>query len=439
MNRRYKEKEEYTSFLEHVKEERNESSNFAKSLLSFVLGMCCVLAFTLWFVQQDSLVKVVFGEDSAITELLLGWGDTIKNHGRRSFNPLSFGRAKNILLLGVDSNGEGTDKWEGTRTDTIIVMNIDPKTHSVNAISIPRDSKVYIEGHGLNKINSAHAFGGIRLCKKTIEDTLGIRIDKYIMVHDDAVKDIVDALGGVPIYVEKRMNYDDYAGKLHIHLDKGLNILNGTQAVGYLRFRHDGLGDIGRTQRQQWFLKGLLEKIKSPQALTKLPDILNVTREDVKTDMSVYELSQLANISRTFDDGGVQIATLPGAPNQHGYISYWILDPEKVQETVDRLIHRETAPIDADAKLVGGIMYSAAKRAEAENVKAQLESMGYRVNCLETERLPHSQFIAHNNNVSNSFYDYLVKRISSLEKIQYVYDPVRNYCVNSDFTVILSN
>ena len=439
MNRRYKEKEEYTSFLEHVKEERNESSNFAKSLLSFVLGMCCVLAFTLWFVQQDSLVKVVFGEDSAITELLLGWGDTIKNHGRRSFNPLSFGRAKNILLLGVDSNGEGTDKWEGTRTDTIIVMNIDPKTHSVNAISIPRDSKVYIEGHGLNKINSAHAFGGIRLCKKTIEDTLGIRIDKYIMVHDDAVKDIVDALGGVPIYVEKRMNYDDYAGKLHIHLDKGLNILNGTQAVGYLRFRHDGLGDIGRTQRQQWFLKGLLEKIKSPQALTKLPDILNVTREDVKTDMSVYELSQLANISRTFDDGGVQIATLPGAPNQHGYISYWILDPEKVQETVDRLIHRETAPIDADAKLVGGIMYSAAKRAEAENVKSQLESMGYRVNCLETERLPHSQFIAHNNNVSNSFYDYLVKRISSLEKIQYVYDPVRNYCVNSDFTVILSN
>ena len=108
-------------------------------------------------------------------------------------------------------------------------------------------------------------------------------------------------------------------------------------------------------------MKGLLEKIKSPQALTKLPDILNVTREDVKTDMSVYELSQLANISRTFDDGGVQIATLPGAPNQHGYISYWILDPEKVQETVDRLIHRETAPIDADAKLVGGIMYSAAK------------------------------------------------------------------------------
>lgn len=439
MNNRYREQEEYTSFLEHVKEERNDSSNFAKSLLSFVLGMCCVLGFTLWFIQQDSLVRSVFGEDSAITELLLGWGDTIKNHGRSSFNFPMFGHSKNILLLGVDSNGEGTDKWNGTRTDTIILMNIDPKSHSVNAISIPRDSKVYIEGHDTNKINSAHAFGGIRLCKKTVEDTLGVRIDKYIMVHDDAVKDIVNALGGVPIYVEKRMNYDDYAGKLHIHLNKGLNVLDGTQAVGYLRYRHDGLGDIGRTQRQQWFLKGLLEKIKSPQALSKLPEILNVTREDVKTDMSVFELSQLANAARSFNEGGIQIATLPGAPNQHGYISYWILDPEKVQETVNRLIYREDSPIDPNVKIVGGIMYSASKRAEAESLKSQLEALGYQVNCLETEKLPHSQFIAHNKNVSNSFYEYLTKRISTIDKIQYVYDPVRNFCVNSDFTVILSH
>lgn len=439
MKGRYNDKEEYTSFLEHVKEERNESSNFAKSLLSFVLGMCCVLAFTLWFIQQDALVKNVFGEDSAVSGLLLGWADSIKNHGKSSFNLPSLGRAKNILLLGVDSNGEGTDKWDGTRTDTIILMNIDPKSHSVNAISIPRDSKVYIEDHGVNKINSAHAFGGIRLCKKTIEDTLGVRIDKYIMIHDDAVKDIVDALGGVPIYVERRMNYDDYAGKLHIHINKGLNVLNGTQAVGYLRFRHDGLGDIGRTQRQQWFMKGLLETVKSPQTLSKLPEILNVAREDIKTDMSVYELSQLANTARTFNEGGIQIATLPGAPNQHGYISYWILDPEKVQETVDRLIYREEAPIDPSVKPVGGIMYSPSRLSDARELKNQLETMGYKVNCLETESLPHSQFIAHNNTVSNSFYDYLRKRILSLDKIQYVYDPVRNYCVNSDFTVILSN
>lgn len=439
MNNRYKDKEEYTSFLEHIKEEREDSSNFAKSLLSFVLGMCCVLAFTLWFIHQENLVKTVFGEDSAITDELLGWADAIKNRGRKSFNLPTLGRAKNILLLGVDSNGEGTDKWEGTRTDTIILMNIDPGSHSVNAISIPRDSKVYIDDHGINKINSAHAFGGIRLCKKTIEETLGVKIDNYIMVHDDAVKDIVNVLGGVPIYVEKRMNYDDYSGKLHIHLDKGMHVLDGTQAVGYLRFRHDGLGDIGRTQRQQWFLKGLLEKIKSPQALAKLPEILNVTREDVKTDMSVYELSQLANAARAFNEGNIQIATLPGAPNQHGYISYWILDPEKVQEVVDKLIYREEAKSDTMSDIVAGIMYSSSRSDDAKEMKYLLESLGFKVNCLEMQSLPHSQFIVHNNKLTNSMYNDIKRHISSLDKAQYVYDPVRNYCVNSDFTIILSN
>ncbi len=439
MNNRYKDKEEYTSFLEHIKEEREDSSNFAKSLLSFVLGMCCVLAFTLWFIHQENLVKAVFGEDSAITEELLGWADAINNRGRQSFNIPSFGRPKNILLLGVDSNGEGTDKWEGTRTDTIILMNIDPGSHSVNAISIPRDSKVYIGDRGLNKINSAHAFGGIKLTKRTIEDTLGVKIDNYIMVHDDAVKDIVDALGGVPIYVEKRMNYDDYSGKLHIHLDKGMHVLDGTQAVGYLRFRHDGLGDIGRTQRQQWFLKGLLEKIKSPQALAKLPEILNVTREDVKTDMSVYELSQLANAARAFNEGNIQIATLPGAPNQHGYISYWILDPEKVQDVVDRLIYREDGEICPASEIVAGIMYSSSRRDDAIAIQQQLESLGYKVNSLTIETLPHSQFIAHNKKITNALYNDLTKKIPTIDKVQYVYDPIKNFCVGSDFTIILSN
>jgi len=310
---------------------------------------------------------------------------------------------------------------------------------SIHSEIVEYQSNTELSSEVTNKINSAHAFGGIKLCKKTIEDTLGVRVDKYIMVHDDAVKDVVNVLGGIPIYVEKRMNYDDYAGKLHIHLEKGLNVLDGTQAVGYLRFRHDGLGDIGRTQRQQWFLKGFIDKVKTPQALAKLPELLSVVKDDIKTDMSVYELSQLANVARGLSDGGVQIATLPGAPNQHGYISYWILDPEKTQETINRLIYREETSVDTDVKLTAGIMYVPSKLTEANELKAQFEAMGYKVNCLEASGLPHSQFLAHNKNVSNSFYNYIRKRIPSMEKIQYVYDPLKNYSVSSDFTVILAN
>src|SRR5574344_452481 len=404
------------------------------------MGMVCVLAFSVWFVQQEDLVKGFFGEDSLITQELLSIGNSIRNHGRTAFNFPFFCGKKNILLLGVDSNGQGSNEWVGTRSDTIILMNIDPHDHSINAISIPRDSKVYLPGNnGVNKINAAHAIGGVQMTKQTIENTLGVHIDKYIIVHDEAVRQVIDALGGVPIYVEKRMYYNDNAGHLHIDLHKGVNVLNGTQAVGYLRFRHDGLGDIGRTQRQQWFLKGLLEKVKSPQTFAKLPQILNIAQKYIKTDMSIYELSQVVSAARGFQDGNVQIATLPGGPNTHGYTSYWILDPEQVQDVVNRLIYREDAPVDPNIKLVGGIMYAGSKSAQAHQLKTQLEALGYKVNCIESERLPHSQFIAHDKDVTNSFYKYLRRHVNGIDKMQYVYDPLRNYCVNSDFTIILAN
>ena len=178
---RSRDEEEYTAFLKHIREEREETSNFAKSLLTFVLGVCCVLVFGLWFVQNDNLVISIFGEDSPITQQLLAIGHVIKSHTRSSNSWSLFGRQQNILLLGVDSNGNNTDTWKGTRSDTIILMNIDPATHSVNAISIPRDSKVYLpDKYGVDKINAAHAYGGIDMAKQTIEKTLGVKIDKYI-------------------------------------------------------------------------------------------------------------------------------------------------------------------------------------------------------------------------------------------------------------------
>lgn len=437
---RSRDEEEYTAFLKHIREEREETSNFAKSLLTFVLGVCCVLALGLWLVQNDALVIQLFGEDTVITKELLAIGHSIKSHTRSSNSWSIFGKQQNILLLGVDSNGSNTDTWKGTRSDTIILMNIDPATHSVNAISIPRDSKVYLPGnHGTDKINAAHAYGGIDMAKKTIEDTLGVKIDRYICVHDEGVREVIDALGGIPIYVEKRMKYDDYAGKLHINLEKGNHVLSGQQAVGYLRFRHDGLGDIGRTHRQQWFLRGFLERIQSPQTISKIPEIVNISKKYIKTDMSIYELSQLAALAKGFDESNIQIAMLPGAPNTRGGISYWILDPDKVQDVVNRLIYREDAPQDKSAQLIGGILYTSSRASQAKELKTQLNNLGYTVNMMQSNALPHTQFIAHNNNVSSGFYKYLKEKIPAIGKTQYVYDPIKLFCVgNCDFTIVLS-
>lgn len=438
---RYNDDRQYNEFLNHIREEKEETSNFAKSLLTFVLGVCCVLALGLWFIQKDELIISIFGEDSIISNQLISFGNIIKSHTRRTNAWSIFGRQKNILLLGVDSNGEGTDTWKGTRSDTIIVLNIDPSTHSVNAISIPRDSKVYIaDNHGIDKINSAHAFGGVELTKKTVENTLGIKIDKYICVHDEGVIEVIDALGGIPIYVEKQMNYDDWAGKLHIHLNKGTHTLSGKEAVGYLRFRHDALGDIGRTQRQQWFLRGFLQRLQTPNIITKIPEIVDIAKKYIKTDMSVYELSQMAALSKGFDEGNIQIAMLPGAPNAKGGTSYWILDPDKVQDVVNRLIYREEGFPNKTSQLIGGIIYTPSQLSQANSLKTQLNNLGYTVNMMQLSVLPHNQFLAHNNNISNSFYNYLKEKVPAIAKTQYVYDPMKYYNVgNSDFTIILSS
>ncbi|MCD8377540.1 MAG: LCP family protein [Candidatus Gastranaerophilales bacterium] len=432
--------EEYTAFLKHIREEREYTSNFAKSLLTFVLGVCCVLALGLWLVQKESLVVRIFGKDTIISRQLLAIGNSVKSHTRSTKSWSIFGRQQNILLLGVDSNGNGTDMWKGTRSDTIIVINVDPSVHSVNAISIPRDSKVYLPGnHGTDKINAAHAFGGVEMTKKTVEDTLGIKIERYICIHDEGVREVIDAIGGIPIYVEKRMKYDDYAGKLHINLEKGNQVLSGQQAIGYLRFRHDGLGDIGRTQRQQWFLRGLLERLQSPQTISKIPEIVGIAKKYIKTDMSVYELSQLAAMAKGIDEGSVQVAMLPGRPSSKGGLSYWILDPDKVQDVVNRLIYREDTNPDKSAQLIAGILFTSSQAGKAKELRTQLNNLGYTVNMMQSGGLPHTQFIAHNTSVSDSFYKYLKEKIPAIGKIQYVYDPIKLFCVgNSDFTIVLS-
>jgi len=438
MNNNKRPRENYSVFLKHIEDEKSETSRFAKTLLIMVLVIFALVLAFLFFLNDEKTIEQLFGKDTFISQKLIEFVQN-KAHRRHAEFSLPFmPRRQNILLLGVDSNGSHTDPWRGTRSDTIVLLNIDPRTRSVNAISIPRDSKVYLaDGFGVQKINAAHALGGIKLTKQTVEEALGVKIDRYIMVSDDAVSKLVDAVGGVPIYVEKRMNYDDYSGGLHVHLGKGVNVLDGTNAVGYLRFRHDGLGDIGRTQRQQWFLRGLLEKIQTPAAIAKIPAMLNIATTYVKTDLSLYEMSQYAALAKSFDISKIEVATLPGGPNKKGSTSYWILDPDKTQEVVNRLIYRDKPEITQE-KFSAGIMYSPEKEQEAMELKSQLQEMGYDVNCVGRGHLPHSQFVANSDAVSNDFYNWLKKKVPGIKNTQFVYDPNHFYCSNSDFVVIMS-
>lgn len=425
--------EEYRAFLNSIRAERRKSSNLMNFIFTFIIAVLCAVIVCVILVENNFFASSGISSDEDATGIFK-FTRKQRNALEVPFAP----RRQNILLLGVDSNGDGTDLWEGTRSDTIMVFNIDPRTHSIKAISIPRDSKVYLpENKGIQKINSAHALGGVNLVKKTLKETFGIKVDKYIIVHDEAIEKIVDALGGVKLYVEKKMYYNDYSGHLHINLEKGENTLNGKQAVGYLRYRKDGLGDIGRTQRQQWFMKSVFEMLHSPQIITKIPEVLSIANNYIKTDMSFYELSQYVSMARNIDINKMEIATLPGTPNQKGYISYWILDPVKTQEVINRMIYRDV-PITDGIQFKGGIMYSPKRETDAEALKEKLNNLGYEVNMLKLTNLSHSRFVANKNTVTLEFFNNLQKKIPEIHNNQFVYDPTENFSVGSDFTIVLA-
>ncbi len=356
------------------------------------------------------------------------------------FNFKMLNRYQNILLLGVDSNGPNTLPFSGVRSDSIIILNIDNHGKSVNAVSIPRDSKVYIaEGHGIQKINSAYAIGGIELTKKTIEETLGIKIHNYVIINSDGVKKLIDTIGGVPIYIDNRMDYDDYSAGLHIHLKKGKHVLNGEEAEGYLRFRKDFLGDIGRVHRQQKFINALIEKLKSPDTLKKIPEALKIANLYSRTDLNLYQMSQYASTIHDLDINKVEFVMLPGAPNKKGIVSYWILDPEKTQQVINRLIYRQKIEI-AHNNLSVGIMYARHKEIDAFAIRDQLKTAGYDVNCSgRSSQIRQSVIIGYNSTIPELLIDEMKRRVPEIAEYNYIHNPVRTYCDTSDILITIKD
>ena len=287
--------------------------------------------------------------------------DDNKNRSQLDLNFNFSPRRQNILLMGVDVATNAKDPFKGNRTDTMLLISIAPYGKDVNVISIPRDSKVFIAGKSkADKINHAFAFGGARLAQRTVEETFGVKINNYLAISNEGVVKMIDALGGLPIYIEKNMKYDDYTAKLHINLKQGNQILSGKEVEGYLRFRHDSFGDIGRIKRQQWFFNALLARLKDPTVIVKLPELLKIMPQYIQTDMSAYELAKYAGIAKHVDTSTIQIATIPGTPSTRSVVSYWIIDPEKTQELIDNMVYRNKQDIELQDLSIG-ILYAESK------------------------------------------------------------------------------
>ena len=218
--------------------------------------------------------------------------------------------SQNILLLGTDVGGGNTD--------VITVLRVEGGTTSIT--QIPRDSYIEAEGYGPHKVNALYSLGGTDLLKRELSRKLGRPINHHLIVNLAAIRRMADALGGIEVDVPKPMRYVDNSQGLTIDLQPGLQTLKGRDLEGFLRFRHDEMGDIGRLERQQLALKALFRKLTRPEHLVRLPLLLAAAGRDLKTDLGPMELGGLITLMGTTQ---LETKRLGGQPFYRDGISYW--------------------------------------------------------------------------------------------------------------------
>jgi LCP family protein required for cell wall assembly len=209
-----------------------------------------------------------------------------------------------VMLLGIDFNTDdkGMQYSKGARSDTIMVAGVDFPTKAVKLISILRDSQATVGGRD-TRINEAYAVGGAKLSQQVIGDFLGLpknekgtSFDRYVVVNANGLKDFVNAIGGIEVPVTETMDYDDNWGHLYIHFKPGLQHMNGEQAMGYSRFRHDACSDLCRTQRQQQIIRITIAKLKSQKLndLLHIGQLIGALNKNIMTNLTFDEEKSLA-------------------------------------------------------------------------------------------------------------------------------------------------
>lgn len=219
---------------------------------------------------------------------------------------------QDVLILGTDSSGVLTD----------VMATLHPTQKGLHLMQIPRDTYINSPIHGEIKANALFALGGIEETETELSNLLGRPLQHHILISLSAIGKMGDAVGGLELNVPKAMYYNDSSQNLSIALEPGLQTLKGKDLEGFIRFRHDELGDIGRMERQKLVIRALLKKLATPEILAQLPQLISVVGSDIKTDLNPIQMVSLA----TAVAGKPLIsARLPGTPGYHHNISYWFV------------------------------------------------------------------------------------------------------------------
>ena len=250
----------------------------------------------------------------------------------------------NILLLGMDiGDPNQEDNLEIKRTDTIMVVNYNPSTDKITTLSVPRDTLIQNNGNSI-KINSAFAIGGYSKIKTEVENLLNININYLVKVDYNAFVDIIDAIGGVKMEIERNMIYDDEGQNLHINFKAGETVkLDGQKAQEFFRWRknNDGSGfangDLDRIQNQQKFISKVIDKCKSPLIIFRMPKIMSAIGNNVETNMSPFSIIKYALKFITVSKDDISMLTATGTPKTINGQSFLVFDKSLNGDLISKL------------------------------------------------------------------------------------------------------
>jgi len=223
------------------------------------------------------------------------------------------GSGQDLLVLGTDEGGGNTD--------VITLVRVEAGVTRVT--QVPRDSYIESQRWGPLKINALYSLGGVEDLKSELSERLGRPIHHHLIVNLSSLRHLADMLGGIEVTVPKRLYYVDNSQGLMIDLQPGRQVLRGRSLEGFLRFRHDEAGDLGRLERQQLALQALFQKLGRPESLVRLPSLLLATSKEIRTDLGPMELGGLATAM-----GSTRLETerLDGRPFDRDGVSFLEID-----------------------------------------------------------------------------------------------------------------
>jgi LCP family protein required for cell wall assembly len=302
----------------------------------------------------------------------------------------SGGESCNILVMGVDVGTPGaTNANDPKRTDTLILAHYNAEEKKVDLVSIPRDTLIKINNKN-QKINAAHAIGGVPYIVDAVETLLGIEIDYYGKIGYEGFREVIDAIGGIDMDIARRMDYDDPTQNLSIHFEKGTAVhLDGKKAEEFFRWRknNDGTGfvdgDLGRIENQHLFIGKVMDKIKSPSIVIRIRSILKAIQSNVETNMNANDILKYGYIFATIDREKLSMETIKGDAKYIDSVSYVVYDEAKNAQLISKLYNNKVQNIDKP-KLKIKVINGTKKVGLASDFSTYLVEKGYNKSVTET-------------------------------------------------------